>query len=479
VWSVERNGQRPGATLPSSAAGGFAQEAATAAAHEESDFRRADAAWWAPGPRLGPLVAAGAVWLLLATAWRPFLWLAGLWWVALLAAAASDWRALRPAIGLQARRRPGPVLSLGAANAVEVTLRSHLPYPLHCLVRDEPPLDFAGEEGPFPVTLPALRERGLTYHVTPPKRGDFAFGPLHLRTSSALALLRRQLRFDLIQRVKVYPRLTDIKEVDLVLRQGRQTDIGAHLARVKGAGMEFESLRDYQPGDGLRRIDWKATARHGEPFTREYELERSQHVVICLDLGRTMASRLGLLTKVDHAVNAAALLAYVATEMDDWVGLYAFSGEPVTFVPPRKRHFPQVLDGLYALEPQFVESDYAGAFLEASHRLRKRALVVLLTDLPDPDSSARLLNNVGLLTSRHLVVCAAMSDYELLGLAARTPDDAPGMYERTVATALLSDRQRALTALRGRGAIALDVTPAGLPMALLDQYLKIKARVRL
>ncbi len=202
-------------------------------------------------------------------------------------------------------------------------------------------------------------------------------------------------------------------------------------------------------------------------------------MVICLDLGRTMASRLGLLTKVDHAVNAAALLAYVATSMDDWVRLYAFSDTPTVFVPPRKHHFSQVLDGLYGLEPQFVESDYAGAFLEASRRLRKRTLVMLLTDLPDPDSSARLLAHVALLTARHLVVCAAMSDYELYGLAAQTPAEPQQMYERTVATALLSDRQRALAALRARGAIALDVTPAGLPMALLDQYLKIKARIRL
>ncbi len=148
-------------------------------------------------------------------------------------------------------------------------------------------------------------------------------------------------------------------------------------------------------------------------------------------------------------------------------------------MPARKHHFSQVLDGLYALEPQFVESDYARAFLEASHRLRKRTLVALLTDLPDPDSSARLLANVGLLTSRHLVVCAAMSDYELFSLAAQSPANSQQMYERTVAAALLTDRERALAALRARRAIALDVTPAGLPMALLDQYLKIKARVQL
>jgi uncharacterized protein (DUF58 family) len=324
--------------------------------------------------------------------------------------------------------------------------------------------------------LPVLSEGELTYHVTPPRRGDFAFGAIHARVTGGYRLLCRQLRFEAPQSVRVYPRLTDIQAAELALRKNRVLEMGLHLARIKGAGMEFESLRDYLPGDEMRRIDWKATARHDEPFTREYEVERSQHIVICLDLGRTMASHLGLLTKVDHAVNAAALLAHVAAEMGDWVGLFAFADAPVAYVPPRKHQFGRILDALYALQPERVESDYPRAFLQAAHRLRKRALVVLFTDLPDPDSSARLIANVRLLTGRHLVLCAALSDYELYALAATSPQESRSMYERTVATALLSDRERALTALRGVGAIALDATPANLSIAVLNRYLQIKAQ---
>ena len=223
--------------------------------------------------------------------------------------------------------------------------------------------------------------------------------------------------------MKVYPRLTEIREHQLALRKDRLLDIGVHMARLKGAGLEFESLRDYQPGDEMRRLDWKATARHGEPLTREYEVERSQHIVLALDLGRTMASRLGLLTKVDHAVNAAALLAYVAASLGDWVGFYSFVGEPVGFTPPRKYQFTYLLDALDGLQPQTMESDYYRAFVDISHRLRKRALIVLFTDLPDPDSSARLIGYVRVLTRRHLVLCAALSDYELHALSRRVPHD--------------------------------------------------------
>ncbi len=189
-----------------------------------------------------------------------------------------------------------------------------------------------------------------------------------------------------------------------------------------------------------------------------------------------MASRLGLLTKVDHAVNAAALLAYVAASLGDWVGLYSFAGEPMGFTPPRKHQFTHLLDALYGLQPQTMESDYYRAFVDVSYRLRKRALIVLFTDLPDAESSARLISYVRMLTRRHLVLCAALSDYELHTLSRRMPHQPRELYERTVATALLQDRERALAALRQAGAIAVDATPQNLSISVLNRYLKIKAQ---
>ena len=431
-------------------------------------------ATWSPTGRLAAAIALGAVGLACGALLQSLFWLGLGWWLLLIAAVIAEARALRAARQLTLQRLLAPVISLGAANPVTLKLRNPEGYDYYCQLRDEPPLDFAVEGERPACHLPAVSECELTYHVTPPRRGDFAFGAINLRVTWGYRLVQLQLRFDTPQSVKVYPRLTDIQAAELALRKNRLLDIGVHLARLKGAGLEFESLRDYLPGDELRRIDWKATARHGEPFTREYEVERSQHVVICLDLGRTMASHLGLLSKVDHAVNAAALLAHVAAEMGDWVGLYAFAGEPMTYLPPRKHQFSRLLDSLYALQPELVESDYRRALLGASHRLRKRSLVVLFTDLPDPDSSARLIAHVRLLTRRHLVLCAALSDYELYELAAKSPGEPRELYQRTVATALLNDRERALSALRAAGAIALDATPANLSLAVLNRYLKIK-----
>ncbi len=434
------------------------------------------AASWLPTPRLAGAVALGAGWLALGALWRPLAWVGVPWGLLLLAALYLEARALRAAGQVTVRRELEPVISLGAANPVTVQVENRSPYAYSCMWRDEPPLEFAAEGEVQTGRLSAGGEWRASYHVTPPRRGEFHFGALTLRVTGEFRLLWRQLRFDAPVAVKVYPRLTEIREHELALRKDRLFEIGVHLARLKGAGLDFESLRDYLPGDELRRIDWKATARYGDPFTREYEVERSQHVLLCLDLGRTMASRLGPLTKVDHAVNAAALLAYVAASIGDWVGLYSFAEEPGSFLPPRKHHFTRLLDSLAELQPHTAESDYYQAFVDVSHRFRKRSLIVLFTDLPDPESSARLLAHVRLLTRRHLVVCAALSDYELQALARRAPHAPRELYERTVASALLADRARALLALRQAGAIALDTTPTNLSVEVLNRYLKIKAK---
>jgi uncharacterized protein (DUF58 family) len=430
---------------------------------------------WSPTPRLAAAVAIGACCFALAPFWRGFEAAGALWWLGVLAGLLTDVWALRQARQVTVERVLTPVLSLGAVNPVLVVVRNltRLTYPGE--VRDEPPLEFTVDGVQQAFRFAPGTETRLTYHVTPPRRGEFAFGAINLRLAGGLGLLRRQMRVPAPASVKVYPRLTDIQAHELALRRERFQDIGVHMARLKGAGLEFESLRGYLSGDEPRRIDWKATARHGKLFTREYEVERSQHIVLCLDLGRTMVSRLGLLSKADHAVNAAALLAYVAASLGDWVGLYSFAGEPINYLPPRKHQFSLILDSLYALEPQPRESDYSRALLEAAHRLRKRALVVLFTDLPDPDSSARLISAVRLLTGRHVVLCAALSDYELYDVAGHTPEAPREMYERTVATTLLADRARALRALRATGALALDATPSNLSIEVLNRYLKIKA----
>src|SRR5262249_42806038 len=148
----------------------------------------------------------------------------------------------------------------------------------------------------------------------PPRRGDYQFGNLHLRWNSILGLLRRQATFPAVAPVKVYPNLVDVKKYDLLLRKNRLWELGLRTTRIFGSGTEFERLRDYLPDDEYRRVNWKATARRGKPISVEYETERSQNIMALLDIGRMMRSPVGDVAKLDYAINAVLLLAFVAAQ---------------------------------------------------------------------------------------------------------------------------------------------------------------------
>jgi uncharacterized protein (DUF58 family) len=429
-----------------------------------------------PTPRLGYTLAVGAILTGLAAVWGMALWCAIVWLVILVYAVALEAKWLRGTKLITARRQVAPIFSLGTSHPVALELHNRSQENFYGLLADAPPAGFTPTSHRLSCTLPAAGEGVASYQVRPERRGDYAFGPLEVRLTGRLGLVARQLFFSLPTPIKVYPNIKEIRSYELQAQRHRLQQLGIHTSRLAGRGMEFESLRAYVPGDELRRMDWKATARRDTPITRQYDIERSQHVVMMLDLGRLMVSQLGTLMKADHAVNAAALVSHVASHGGDWVGLLAFAAHTSRYVAPRRGQFPLLLESLYSLQAARVESDYGSVFLEAAQRLRKRSLIILFTDLIDPDSSRRLVQAIGILARRHLVICAALSDYELYDLATQPLASPRDLYERAAAVSLLEDRRHALASLRQRGVFAFDATPSNFSIGVLNQYLEVKAQ---
>ena len=192
---------------------------------------------------------------------------------------------------------------------------------------------------------------------------------------------------------------------------------------MRGGGSEFESLRDYVPGDEYKKIDWSATARRGKLISRQYEAERSQNIVLLLDTGRTMLQPVQKMAKLDFVVNTALMLAYVAAASDDKVGLMAFDADIRVYLPPAKSKAQVygILESLYNLNARMVETDYKAAFQNLATRWRRRSLVVLFSDLVDPDSSAQILDAVPMLADMHRLVCVTVSDPNILAGRQRRP----------------------------------------------------------
>ena len=431
--------------------------------------------------RLILLLALGALPLLFAGS-DPWILTAVLVYNALLAACAvADFLAApKPEQAVSLTRRVEDKLSLGAPNAVTIEVRNRTTAPLMLTIRDLPPPTFELDrsvEGQ--LTLPPdPRPVRFVYNVTPPTKGDFHFGDLYLQYPGRLGLIRRQGVVAAQQSVKVYPNLLETAKYELLARRGRLMQLGIRTAKVRGGGSEFESLREYVPGDEYKKIDWSATARRGKLISRQYEAERSQNIVLLLDTGRTMLQAVQKMAKLDYVVNTALMLAYVAAASDDKVGLMAFDAEIRAYLPPAKSKAQVygILESLYNLDARMVETDYKAAFQNLSTRWRRRSLVVLFTDLVDPDSSAQILDAVPMIADQHRVVCVTVSDPNILAAAKSVPTDSAGVYRKAVATQVLQERRAAISILKRRGVWTIDSPPEDLSADLVNHYLDLKSR---
>jgi len=397
--------------------------------------------------------------------------------VALLLAVV-DWRASPRLDERDVRRVVDPELSVGAPNHVAVAVRNPFSRDLRVRVRDDVPASFRVDRREAALEIPAGGEQSLEYVARPRYRGTFAFGDVHLRTAGPLDLVERQSVARAVAPANVYPDLREMRRYDITTRRGLAYDAGQRRARIPGAGSVFERLREYEPDDDPRSISWTATARRGRPISVEYETERQQRIVVAIDSGRMMAGTLGELTKLDHAVNTALMLAYVATAKGDEVGILSYADEVRSFVPPRRgrRQFLRITEALRRLEVTTIESDPRTAFEFIRARAARRALVVLFTDLVDTDASRGLVSAVTRLAGNNLVLCCVLADPRLAELARDTPASTAAMYERTVAQTVLEDRARVLAVLRQRGIHTIDVPSDRLTVAVIQRYLELKKR---
>ena len=384
--------------------------------------------------------------------------------------------ALAPGPGaVRATRAIREPLSAFAPNGVAVRVENLARRPLRLEVADAPPAEVDAAGHRRRIALPATGEAALAYEVTPRARGRFAFGDLHVRAAGPLGLAARQWRVPLAREVRVYPDLRALA----TLGAGARPEAGRARARGHREAREFAALRAYFPGDDVRSIDWKASARRGSPVVREWQPERNQTVWLVLDCGRHLSARLpDGRVKLDHAVDAALAVARAAALRGDRVGVVLFGAEVQRVVPPAagRRQLAPIAEALHVAEARVEESDYAAAFDALEARQRRRALVVVFTDLADPDTSALLLARAAHLRRRHLVLVAAVADSEIADAAAARPRDVHEAYLRVAAERILDEREAAARRLAAAGVRVESVAARELAAVLVGRYADVKAR---
>jgi uncharacterized protein (DUF58 family) len=394
------------------------------------------------------------------------------------ALAIVDHRATPAPSRVPVERVADPQLSIGVPNRVTLRVTNPFARPLRLVLADSVPVSFDVDHRHSPLTVAARDAGEVAYAARPQHRGTFSFGDIHLRLRGPLDLIERQGRVAAKAPANVYPDLHEIRRYEVTLRRGLAYDAGQRRARVPGSGTVFERLREYLPDDDPRSISWTATARRGRPITVEYETERQQRILILLDAGRMMSSTLGGLTKLDHAVNTALMLSYVATAKGDEVGLLGFADTVRSYALPRRgrKQFLRLTEELRRLEVTTTEPDYRAAFEFLRARTARRALVVLFTDLVDDEASRALVAAVTRLAGNNLVLCCLLADPQLAEVASKVPSSTTELYERVVAEDVQEARSRALAILRRRGVHTIDVPAERLTVATIQRYLELKSR---
>lgn len=330
------------------------------------------------------------------------------------------------------------------------------------------------------VSLPLARDtrgegwRGETT-LTPERRGTAILARAWLRWEGPMGLGARQVDYPLDKPVRIWPDLSPVRSPDLQTFL-RNAQIGLINRRIRGEGTQFEALSEYEPGMDRRRIDWKASARHTRLFARENESERNNQIVFAFDCGQAMCEPVDGLPRIDRAVSAALTCGYVALKGGDKVALFGFARKPQLMTPfiGDARAFHRLQSAAAGLDYEPVEPNFTLALATLTAKLRRRSLVVIFSDFTDPTAAELMVESLGRLVNKHLVLFVTMTDSEIEDLIAASPGDIATLARAVTADSLAQQRKLVLQRLRRLGIDVLEAPWETIGPRLIDRYLAIR-----
>ncbi|AMZ74661.1 MULTISPECIES: DUF58 domain-containing protein [Pseudomonas] len=395
--------------------------------------------------------------------------------LALLALALLDAVRVRRLPSPRVQRQMPGSLALGRWGEIRLDISHDFAQPLEAQVFDHVPdgLDF--ENLPLSVELQPGQHSQVGYRLRPLERGHFVFEHCEINLPSPLGLWTDKRLLDAVDETRVYPDFARLYDGQLLAVDNWLSQLGIRQRQRRGQGQEFHQLREFREGDSLRQIDWKATARHRTPIAREYEDERDQQIIFMLDCGRRMRSQDGELSHFDHALNACLLLSYTALRQGDAVGLNTFASDQPRYLAPVKGpgQLNVLLNTVYDLDSSQRPADYQAAVTQLLARQKRRALVVLVTNLRDEDD-ADLLAAVKRLGQQHRVLVASLREEALDRLRQAPVQTLPEALAYCGTVDYLNARAELHQQLSAHGIPTLDARPSELGAQLVTQYLAWK-----
>lgn len=372
------------------------------------------------------------------------------------------------------RQMPGS-LALGRWSEVRLQVSHDFGDPVTVEVFDHVPQGLSVENLPLSVELQPGQFSEVGYRLRPLKRGHFTFEFCEINLPSPLGLWSGKRLLAVSDDIRVYPDFAKLYDGQLLAVDNWLSQLGVRQRQRRGQGLEFHQLREFREGDSLRQIDWKATARQRTPIAREYQDERDQQIIFMLDCGRQMRSQDGELSHFDHALNACLLLSYVALRQGDAVGLFTFAGDQSRYLVPAKgsRQLTNLLNSVYDLDSSQRPADYRAAVSQLLARQKRRALVILVTNLRDAGDE-ELLDTVKHLSSQHRVLVASLQEGLLDQLRQQAVQSLDEALTYCATVDYLNANAQCHEQLTAHGITVLQTRPETFGPSLVTQYLTLK-----
>lgn len=368
--------------------------------------------------------------------------------------------------------------SNGDNNPVTIEVENRYSFQIKAEVIDEIPFQFQRRDILFKTDIKAGGHAVITYELRPVKRGVYNFGTVNLFVKNLIGLVSRRYKFNQPANVAVYPSYLQMRKYQLMAISNRLSDLGVKKIRRIGHSMEFEQIKEYTAGDDFRTLNWKATARKGQPMVNNFTDEKSQQVYCVIDKGRLMKMPFNGLSLLDYAINASLVLSNVALTKQDKAGIITFSEQTGAFLAASKKptQMQAILEVLYNQKTRYLESDFEQLYIVIRKKVTQRSLIVLFTNFESMSGMRRHLPYLRKIAMHHLLLTVFFENTEMKSLLSASAENLEEVYTKTVAEKFAFEKRLIAKELQQYGILSILTPPEQLTINTINKYLELKAK---
>lgn len=380
--------------------------------------------------------------------------------------------------GVNAERITPEKLSNGDENPIIISIKNFYTFTITVKVIDEIPFQFQVRNFELRRKIKNASQDEFQYKLRPIERGEYFFGNLNIYVCSPLRLISKRYKFNKDQMVPTYPSYIQLRKYDLIAFSNNLFQYGVKKIRRIGHTMEFEQIKEYVPGDDIRTLNWKSTAKKNSLMVNQFQDEKSQNVYMVIDKGRVMKMPFNGMSLLDYAINATLVLSNVILKKQDKAGMFSFSKKIENRVVAEKKssQMQKILESLYNIKTNFYESDYSRLYVDIKKNINQRSLIVLYTNFETMDSLHRQLTYLKGIAKSHLLVVVFFQNTELNEITNRKATTIQEVYDKVIAEKFIFEKKLIVNELKKYGIHSVLTQPESLTLDTINKYLEIKAR---